>query len=791
MATRESQPLTIPQGHGRDNITIKPVFLDDDYLLSEGVTHQEVDRIIDGKLHGVQLHFQEPSTSPIARRYGIERPPTLPMERFLAYVEVLDEYRVVRELTLNHASALRDQYDEEKAPFQEQKSRKQIKNKQYRNEINRLQQEKLVPAGELAERSKQAEKIELLILRKAALEFFSLPAPQNDHQQEPLAEHFPGLLSKAIDTMGSNQQQENSHFRERRPIQYFIHQLTRYLATTGDKYLNTQFRYRADPEDTINPNSTQSLQTFIQMAFSPQQFSSDAPSQEQLSNLGNSLLLFLRNRAVRPESRLFTNEPYSTLQLIYDLLTTSLMIGKPSISLQIGHFIDMQFGQESHKATSEDITKIIQTYHLRNRQMIKMYPDLSANDPSKNTILKSYLLLNNLLPDELKTWCFGIEHKIIPAFGTMAMLRRSKKIDFHSPFGNTETIPNLGELMKEKADKIGAEIPHEERIRINNFSAASTFLACSTYTRGIRNTTFIDLLNSTINYEKQTAQAVTSYFEPTTWKKSEEYLTASLQDIYKNLDIGEDKGADSILTALARKNWPVYEFTDKQIETVERENELLWAEVLDNPKWFVSPRGDRYNAQDDEELESKDITFVKFQIDRSHPREHIVSLGVNELPEPLVLWLDTRRNILSRNRQILTSDARIKQTLLNIMLKRLYFITSGLLSEPKEGQTHGEGSGDLIYKRAHYRTLNSTDRRPITMTSHGAQIHAQEILEEYGIDIFAEIRRRRAIGRLGPTQFLTFVRESVPRIQSLNIIPNIIDYDPLAVNLSLRELGLQ
>ena len=69
------------------------------------------------------------------------------------------------------------------------------------------------------------------------------------------------------------------------------------------------------------------------------------------------------------------------------------------------------------------------------------------------------------------------------------------------------------------------------------------------------------------------------------------------------------------------------------------------------------------------------------------------------------------------------------------------------------------------------------------MQSAGARGHAQEILEVYGIDIYAEIRRRRRIGILLPHEFLTFVRESVPDRDLRNMLPNELLFDPIKIKI--------
>ncbi len=221
-------------------------------------------------------------------------------------------------------------------------------------------------------------------------------------------------------------------------------------------------------------------------------------------------------------------------------------------------------------------------------------------------------------------------------------------------------------------------------------------------------------------------------------------------------------------------------------ERVAKENEFLWKEILDNPNWFVSPRGDRYLMEKDPWLKDQGIRSVVYNIDRRFPREHLIGVMISDIDYPFRFWLDTHRNLLGKEHQWLTSlDPFARQAFTNLLLRRLYLITSGLLASDSSIVTPGGEEGSWVdYRRAHYRHLFSTGSRPITLQSHGAILHADEIRRGYGIDIYKEIERRRKIETLKPNEFITFVREVIPEFMSDVVVPNDLTYDPTLIRIT-------
>ena len=201
--------------------------------------------------------------------------------------------------------------------------------------------------------------------------------------------------------------------------------------------------------------------------------------------------------------------------------------------------------------------------------------------------------------------------------------------------------------------------------------------------------------------------------------------------------------------------------------------------------WFVSPRKDRFSARNDPQLTERAVKSIVFGVDKRFPREHKVEIQVEEPNQIFEFWIDTRRNLLGADHRVFSVDPIFKQVFINMILRRLYLITSGLLSEKgeKEETVTGEGGRIMEFRRAHYRLLRSTPGRIITMSSHSAEKHAKDILKDYGISIPDEIRRRRALGTLKPDEFLTYVSEVVPEILDLLVLPNELKYEPEKIHI--------
>lgn len=215
-----------------------------------------------------------------------------------------------------------------------------------------------------------------------------------------------------------------------------------------------------------------------------------------------------------------------------------------------------------------------------------------------------------------------------------------------------------------------------------------------------------------------------------------------------------------------------------------KENTYLWEQILDYGVWFVSPRGDHFTITDNDDLINFSLTGVTFGIDRNHPREHLVKLmfaGNRQIE----MRLDVNRNLLGSSREVIYADPRVETMLINGLLERLYFVTSGLLaSEQQQKPTGDESEGEAVeYRRAHYRILSSTPQRRITMQSDQAITHAQTVFEKYGIRIADETERRRLKGSLEPQQFLTFVQEVVPVSWVRTAKPNDIYFDGSKVHI--------
>jgi len=259
----------------------------------------------------------------------------------------------------------------------------------------------------------------------------------------------------------------------------------------------------------------------------------------------------------------------------------------------------------------------------------------------------------------------------------------------------------------------------------------------------------------------------------------------TLQELAESAELGQN--SELRLSLLYQFCKECLDPDDGRVDNIERQNVGLTKVILDNSKWFVSPRGDRFSQERDIEIGSKGISSIVFRIDKKYPREHKVFVTLDVSSKPFVFWVDKEGKLLNEDRGTLTLDATQKQLLTNVVLRRLYLITSGDLSKYEELEFGEESMLGRIFewKRAHYREY------PIgsiyTLGSEGAKVHAKEIKEDYGIDIWEEIRRRRKVGTLAEGQVMTFVREVSPRDEVGNelVTPNELPFDPEWVPLRL------
>ncbi len=70
--------------------------LDDNWIVNEA-SSEEVNQLIEGWLQGIILSLRDYKRSPLAKKYDIKTPLNKPLERLVAYTELVDEYSLLRD----------------------------------------------------------------------------------------------------------------------------------------------------------------------------------------------------------------------------------------------------------------------------------------------------------------------------------------------------------------------------------------------------------------------------------------------------------------------------------------------------------------------------------------------------------------------------------------------------------------------------------------------------------------------------------------------------------------------
>ncbi|HLD01580.1 MAG TPA: hypothetical protein VJC10_01770 [Patescibacteria group bacterium] len=747
----------------------------DAWLVSPDRTWDEVDSILSGRLKDTEQEFQfEKHPTPLAKKYGLERPASKSMARFLAYVEMFDEYNDLEDSYSSHADSLRTEFDTE---------RDEIKRttKGQGKKIKRIQDAwkgRYNPAIETdVEETDKAKQVQELILRKAVLDFFSVRNTTDD--QPPLiSDTLPRLVNEAQEL--STSMRPGVEGRERQAVLAFVSKLSEFLQNTSDTGLFTRYSYRFSSDIVTTQVDCHVLNSAIGFMLDKDASHVSSSITQLMERMGGAYISFLKKRAVYL-SQSQIQEKYPYLSLIYDILSASFYRGQHTILQNLDRVLDPYLSDVNHSPfVSREISHLTQEweqhahigYQAMENKRKHMHP---TNDPDE--LIKKRIMSDPQIVGYSVSGSRRLLNGLVGVFSTL----HDKALEFE--VDDSTVINYVGRQLREsvRGSSLGRQAVIYERY-------LSTSVDQELYEqKGIETDLVVLSIGQVPRIRVDEKFALVRRNQPlfTMDDIIEDTPTriAKLQQAHKEAY----RMSPTVREANLFQYYIIHFLRDsgKNIEHVERENNFLWHEVLNNPTWFVSPRGDRYRAAKDTELSERAIDSVSFHTDKGFPREHRVLLKLTGIDEPLVFWLDTHRNLIGSDRQVLPVDPVLKQAFVNLLLKRLYYITSGLLSSDEIEIEHGDGTRMLDYKRAHYRHLESTTERPITMESHGAQVHAREVLEDYNIDIFAEIRRRRGIGTLKPNGYITFVREVTPREVAGLVLPNDLRYDPEKVEISV------
>lgn len=746
---REHGTIRIPNILGikdKDEI-VEVVPITDSWLASPSRTWEEVDQVVTGRLEMFAQALLEPENSQLklGQFFHVEKV-TDPTELvLLSYAYLLDEYRKLEEVYKIKARSTRDEYEREKQQIiststKKGKSRRKVQI-QYRTKYNPL-------IANHTHRAKEARTIQDHVLRRAFLDIFSF-----EGRIPWIAKRFAPSVEKLRKPSSIDETTT-----QKDPVIYLIDELSSYLQRIKDQELFQTYSYKPNPNSLIKRmDEAVVLDTVLRFSLRGPSLGVSQDTQEHLKFLADAFFTFLKRKNLL---EVHPTASYPFLSLIHEIYSISLFRGDTQLIDALPNFLDTVF--KDVILTKKFADEAVRCFNAWYEQYHKFKPELSQFPYSR--LSEEYVfgqIMMSLLSDEFRL-----------NMGISTLYEFAEK---RSILAKNKVITKLSSLYL--ANLTSAKRPSSAKQDFLEFLQSIMIMPKNDYLKKIGVEVDILLFTNTQHFKSVTGDEI-----------SEQEKIDTIKQVLK-----EAAGNDA-LKERAILNYFIYLFLNsaEEKEIIGEENDILWHHVLNTSVWFVSPRGDRFHQLRDPQLTEYRIESITFFVDKQYPREHRVEVQAVDIPEPWVFWLDTQQNLLNEERQPPLIDPRFKSSLVNLLLKRLYIITSGILS-PDQEVFAGEGlvPREFTYRRAHYKKLTSTTERPITMESYAARLHAAEILRDYGIDIYEEIKRRRSIGTLSPSEFVTFAKEVIPEYFMGSVLPNELSFDPESIEFPFKKHGLK
>ncbi len=544
-------------------------------------------------------------------------------------------------------------------------------------------------------------------------------------------------------------------------LQTFLRRVGSHLVESYDRDLFSKYSYRASKEIITKTEDIQILESSLRLL---------ATSNRDYQFLGNGFFEFLKHRL---NSSGVKGEEYPYLNLIYDIVLASYYSGDPRVIQATQTAIDTHFGDTLRTSELENDCK-----KLARREM-------DVRSKARNKVTSDLRFFQELpgvgyyIPNEIGEFIASPEARI-----TMSMSWLSHQSERGSGYENSVVLTKVSQLMTKAWHKVEKQLRGVDFQNENTLVNVSARLPRADILRqlGIEEDLFIYLTSSIsslrhnvrVSPELQDSYGRMSVLPDLFDRNSKLEQINNTVDILKKLP---DRYIDEFFAAYFPYFLSEY---GKNKERIHAENDWLWKEVLDNPVWFVSPKNDRYTPRTDPQLFDLAMQSVIFSTDKRHPREHRIKIAFDRIDFPFEFWLTKDRHILMNDRKTWPTDPEFKQIFSNILLRRLYNITSGTLRQDQQEEPEyetGLRSGIFEYRRAHYKTLRN---ERFTMQSAGAKKHAQEIKDIYGIDIIKETERRWNNGTLNRAHLLTFAKEVNT---GLSTGANDVSYDPNSIRI--------
>lgn len=705
----------------------------DAWLASGERTWEEVDTTLEGRIAGFQ--------SVIAKEQEV----TSPQARLLAYAELFDEQHTLYHSQEEKVGRLKQQYETQKKTLPTHKR-------------NKLYQTRYAPAiNGLVEQQNEKKRIEEVLLRKATMDIFSPRSEANIPFQD--LPHILDELPPASQVLA----------------QEFLNHLGTYLKTTKDSELFHRYHYRKSQPVVKTDEDIGVLSDALCRSLAPDHTLLSPQRKKEFQDLSEGYITFLSNRARLTNSGRLGIEPYGNLAFIYDI-TTAAFATKDTTVIQtcVEKIIAPHYKKVARSASfqyeydqlAQGVVSAVMTDTIAFRDTL-----FSLDDMHDATNYRS-------IEEVPHYWRWVGSHDDIRIMkGIMRGSTRDNRWGFSekSTLISTykEMFNSIQDSLRKKCSTIDCPIPEIPlHICINSLVNEINTRRVS-MPDGLQH----DLASYIGNYRMTADGHFSLGINPQNdteenRKKFLEYLS----------EIGsKELTSDEDLNGFMYFYLTLFFGGEKSSSgNVERENTHLVQGILNESRWFVSPRGDRFSSVRDPDLAGKGMDSIQFDIVRNRPREHMVTMNLNVHDYPLRFWVDTSGNLLDEKHQSMAMDADHYQRLRNLILRRLYVITATQHVDGREPQISEEGAGRLpmSWKRAHYRIFPAGSI--YTMESQGAQDHAELIKETYGIDIYKEIKRRQDVGTLLPNQVMTFVREVAPTLMDgqESTQPNELPFDP-------------
>ncbi len=743
---KNPDPAILQEYFAPGQIEITP--RDDNWLLSSERTWEEIDGVLEGRL----ISFQDFNETEF--NTGTNQ------ARIMAYSQMLYE---CGDFIAGYNSKINNLSNEYENFKEETRGNRSISKGKQSKKILQKWQNTETRIKELDEEKERKSKIGDLILKKAFLDLFSLTDNNSPTRRPMVTENIQDALDETRRIVTVNRTMLGEKFSDSNPIDFLLSNLGNNVDDYADNDLLRRFTYKTSDRIASKRSDVDVIANTLQV------FNSEAFGQEDKEKLSHNIslasaLFNVMYKKAEYVSRFRTGETqYPYLTFFYDVIASAVSKADPTVVEMSMIWLDRALKNKLGSSDlSNEITKLADNHESLFESTAQVFQGAGyvRLPKSEFKVLSSEDVKQ--VPPELKNYYLSEENRLLYIIEVT---------------GNqlTETNKGLNQLISTSIlnarKKLGMTLEKWQLENLQNNldtlalkESEGIEISLSNLLSGGRN--FIDGLGST-----KTSQII---------DQNEIDPSAMSLALYQQKDGKKVMHYKWFRQQMSAE--PGY-FAQKF-----KENEILSNHISNRSMWFVSPRGDRFKGISDEGLKRNAIDHLTFYVDHNYPREHRVFIKYQEDAVPIQLWLDENQNLLGEGHTPISGDPRLLSVLKNTILQRLFFIKSGLLSEKLENYIPGESDEkeQTMFRRAHYGVLKSTAKRTITMSSPGVDTHAELIKSIYGIDIFDEIKRRRAMGILKPYEYLTFWQEVVKG--NVNLFqPNEVIFDPSLINLYSKQ----